>query len=323
MMNVKFTNPTHQAQFDENGYVLMNLLSSDELETCKALADKYIPTDAKGIYTNIFYLSTEENLLIGKTICDIVQPHLSKILPEYKATAATFIAKEGGAEKTNFCLHQDASVVDEKKFTTLGLWIPLIDTNKENGGLCILPGSHVGNPFTIRSAQSPSIEIKIDEQFEPFIGYLEVKAGQAIIFSHQLLHGSPANLSSKRRIIIHAGLVPQNAQEMYFMRDLKGQIQILATEQDFYYDGFLSVWKGEIPNTAKVIGKLASFPPQLTHEHVLANMRKKRGIETPMPKHSIHSEKDSNFQVHEQSSSSNKKMGLKQWLSALVSKFIS
>lgn len=283
-MQVKFSAPAHQAHYDEKGYVIVDLLSPEELARCRSLAERYIPTDAKGIYTNVFFLSYEENMAIGHQIADIFLPHLERILPGYMTLAATFIVKGAEPENTHFCLHQDATVVDEQTHTTLGLWVPVVDTARDNGGLCVLPGSNRGNPFTIRSAHSPSLEIEIDEEVEPYVEYLDIKAGQGIIFSHQLFHGSPANLSGKQRPIIHAGLVPLGVQHKYYMIDRSGQKRVLETPLDFYYNGLREVIQGDIPANTRIIADLDEFPPRLTREFVMENTRKRLGHRPPAPK---------------------------------------
>lgn len=262
----------------------MDFLSPEELTACQEMAASYIPEDAEGIYTNVFFLAPEENIAIGERISEIFIPHLERVLPGYAPLAATFIVKGSNPEKTNFCLHQDATVVDEHTHTTLGLWVPVVDTHRENGGLCVLPGSNQGNPYTIRSAHSPSLEITIDEEVEPYVEYLDIKAGQGIIFSHQLFHGSPSNLSGKQRPIIHAGIVPKGVRHMYFMKDNTGQRRILETGPNFYYDGLRNVIAGEIPPTTRIIEDIESFPPPLTREFVMENTRKRLGYREPLPK---------------------------------------
>jgi hypothetical protein len=283
-MQVKFSDPSHQAHYDEKGYVIVDLLSQEELARCRSLAERHIPTDAKGIYTNVFFLSYEDNMAIGHELADIFLPHLERALPGYMTLAATFIVKGAEPENTHFCLHQDATVVDEHTHTTLGLWVPVVDTHRENGGLCVLPGSNRGNPFTIRSAHSPSLEIEIDEEVEPYVEYLDIKAGQGIIFSHQLFHGSPSNLSGKQRPIIHAGLVPVGVQHKYYMIDRSGQKRVLETPLDFYYNGLREVIQGDIPSNTRIIADLDEFPPRLTREFVMENTRKRLGNRPPAPK---------------------------------------
>ena len=285
-MEVKFTDPAHQAHYDEKGYVILDLLNEQELEECRAMAQQYIPTDAKGIYTNVFFLGYEENMAISQRFIEIFQPYLDKMMPNYKSLAATFIVKGADPENTNFTLHQDATVVDERTHTTLGLWVPIIDTTRINGGLCVLPGSNKDNPYTIRSAHSPSLEIPIDEEIEPYVEYLDIKAGQGIIFSHQLFHGSPSNLSGQQRPIIHAGLVPKGVRYMYYMKDKNGRKCVLETPDDFYYKGLREVIQGDIPENVPVIGEIDDFPPRLTREFVLENTRKRLGYRAPLSKES-------------------------------------
>jgi hypothetical protein len=212
--------------------------------------------------------------------------------------AATFIVKGAEPENTHFCLHQDATVVDEHTHTTMGLWVPVVDTGRENGGLCVLPGSNQGNPYTIRSAHSPSLEIEIDEEVEPYVEYLDIKAGQGIIFSHQLFHGSPSNLSGKQRPIIHAGLVPMGVRHMYYMIDKSGQKRVLETPLDFYYNGLREVIQGDIPTNTRIIGDLDEFPPRLTREFVMENTRKRLGYRTPIARPQAASQDKQSVSAH-------------------------
>ena len=45
-------------------------------------------------------------------------------------------------DSTEFPLHQDWNIVDEKKYISLFFWAPIDVTNEENGTIYLIEGSH-------------------------------------------------------------------------------------------------------------------------------------------------------------------------------------
>ena len=72
----------------------------------------------------------------------------------------------------------------------------LTDVNPGDGGLCLIPGSHKGN-FSCPES------VKRYEQYQEFVKPITCKAGDAVIFTEAVTHGTiPWQASHQRRSIL-------------------------------------------------------------------------------------------------------------------------
>ncbi|MGI8936857.1 MAG: phytanoyl-CoA dioxygenase family protein [Iamia sp.] len=114
--------------------------------------------------------------------------------------------------------HQDFSIVDERRWTSLYLWVPLVDTDATNGTLNVLPGSH---RFTnrVRSRHVPA-------RFDPVLGEVEAastrldcRAGELVLMTSGVIHFSPPNRSADVRLAAHGILKPVAAPLLFYYAD--------------------------------------------------------------------------------------------------------
>ena len=106
-------------------------------------------------------------------------------------------------------LHQDWSVVEEDKYQTLFVWCPLIDVSVLNGGLFVLPGSH--RYFaSLRSGSYPSNRYVLPAGLARLHQGHPLKAGEAILYSDALFHGSHANNGTRDRIVVTARVMERD-----------------------------------------------------------------------------------------------------------------
>jgi len=93
--------------------------------------------------------------------------------------------------------HQDDFYVKGNN-EELTAWIPLFDTNVQQGALQVMPGSHKKEkiPHTYLSVGKKSLPSAI---YENEIRYVEMKRGDVLFFSSFLLHASSLNFSDEIR----------------------------------------------------------------------------------------------------------------------------
>lgn len=118
-------------------------------------------------------------------------------------------------------LHQDSHYLPNEPDTLTACWLAMSDTDAENGGLCVVPGSHRNGLHTTRKATNSkdhqvweSVFLMRDrsgreweQQFYSFeiegldlrtVVNLEVPKGSGVIFSSHTIHGSYGNKSPNR-----------------------------------------------------------------------------------------------------------------------------
>lgn len=97
--------------------------------------------------------------------------------------------------------HQDWRSM-QGSLNSVVIWIPLIDINKNSGALEILPGSHLDGLRTDHIENGFGMVSLSETEKERLIS-VEVKTGDALLFSSFLIHQSGDNVTDKPRWSCH------------------------------------------------------------------------------------------------------------------------
>jgi hypothetical protein len=271
-----FRNQSLNDEFIRNGYLIIDLLDAPSVKRIYDFFELNAPEHFEGTYSSVFFWNESLNKEISDLSNEIIQPVIQEYLNEWFLEGASFITKyPSEKESSDFGLHQDFNMLDEQEVPSIGLWIPLIDTHKDNGGLCVLPGSHLKFAGTIRGANLPSQYIRISPEVEKKVTFLDVKAGQACFFFHSLFHGSLNNSSKNPRVIMHAGLFPKNSVPIHYLEvsDELGNktIEKLKFNRLDYYKNINAYLANPKSFPHEVIGIQEIYTPKPTMEEVLAD----------------------------------------------------
>ena len=132
-----------------------------------------------------------------------------------------YLEKHPGEAAKGTALHQDTHYLPNEPNTLMACWLALTDTDEENGGLCVLPGSHTGGlHVTHKSASLKDHQVwesehlmrdragkewrqtfysfEIDGIDRSMMKFLGVTAGAGVFFTGMTVHGSYANRSASR-----------------------------------------------------------------------------------------------------------------------------
>lgn len=127
--------------------------------------------------------------------------------PELFADQALLKPPGGGREKP---WHQDNAYFDVRPGApVVGLWIALDETDAGNGCMHVIAGSHRTGPlvhFNRRDFQLCDTDVRRDEVLA-----VPLHPGGCLVFDGLLHHGTPANLSSRRRWALQLHYAPADA----------------------------------------------------------------------------------------------------------------
>lgn len=146
----------------------------------------------------------------------------------------TFMSK-GCEGETTFPMHQDPSLIDEKNWTPLTFWIPLVDVDENNGCIYAVPGSHLlssqPRPSFAQFGYPDQATILHEKHTTP----VAMRAGQMLVFHSGMIHTSPPNRTQSLRIAAAGVMVPDKA-ELQFCRINESQevLETFAVEDSFY-----------------------------------------------------------------------------------------
>jgi ectoine hydroxylase-related dioxygenase (phytanoyl-CoA dioxygenase family) len=226
----------------DKGYVVIPFLVTDEIRAIQNYYDNTYKTLQTPFHTTHFStnfeLKRDVNSFLIKTCERAIRQNFQD---NYMAIFANFMVKEGGGQNP-MPLHADWSYVDEEEHSSYSLWIPLIDTNLENGCFSVIPFSHHLSHH-IRGPRILQWNFPTNEEIINKFGVpLPLKAGYAIVFNHRLLHYSGSNLTSQRRVAFNISLVPTNTELLHYAVP-EGETKILKftpQNQEFFicYNNF-------------------------------------------------------------------------------------
>ena len=233
-MHLKFKNAVFQKQIEEQGYVQFPLLTKPEVEELLSQYKTGMTDEKSGFHCTMFSRESGYRKSVDKLIKESFSERLTDNIEGAKMLYANFMVKEPD-EGSDFFVHQDWTYVDETKTRSWAIWVPLVDLTDENGALCVVPCSHrMKNIY-----RGPGIAAALDglhglirnELGKP----LKLKAGEAVVWDHRLVHYSPANVSSDSRVAATVVLVPEG-EEVVHCRAEGGELEvgIYQTETEFY-----------------------------------------------------------------------------------------
>ena len=256
-----FRDPELQQRFATDGFLVMPLLSESEVETLLELFASIRPTgEMIGIYTNFHDNSLAENLSVDRVITEVFEKYVDDLFQDCYLAGGSFFVKGTDLDSQSIP-HQDWNCVDESAYTSLNIWCPLIDVDGHNGALQVIRGSH--HRFdTIRSITIPSTNFSLDE-IAPFMVELPMRAGDAVIYAHDLFHASRPNASGHVRPVAVAAVLPNGADHIHYYRapdSTEPVAEVLKVDRSFYYTDLKSHYSGVRPAGLESLGTVTFDP---------------------------------------------------------------
>jgi len=241
----------------QKGYAIVPFLNAKEIKQLTDFFYQNHPALPDGMYASSHAGDFAFRKKMNEEIKNICARAMEVAFQNATPLGSTFMVKSKG-ENGSLHPHQDWSIVDEKEFNSYNIWLPLVDVNEQNGTLLILPDSH--NMFdNIRGLNIPSSFENVMQQVWQYLVPINMKAGEALVYDHRLLHASNINKTTTPRLVVVYGLIPSAANMRYhFGRD--GQIEEYECTPDFYFNE--NITQG--PTGLKILKSIANNNPVVT-----------------------------------------------------------
>lgn len=203
-------------ELEENGYtVLKSIIKIDELSSNHAINEiLHAALKSKSFYYSLLSNSKEINVVFSSVITSQFQQVLSPVFANHRFLAGCFYVKPA-KEYSEFHLHQDISVTDEKHFTPITVWAPLVDTDETSGGMFFIKGSHKYFD-NIRSHSYKSAHYSLKEIGRENVESVIVGKGDILLFNPAVWHGSFPNVHSHARGVFVCNILPDEAPFYYY-----------------------------------------------------------------------------------------------------------
>lgn len=238
-----FASESANSALQANGYAVVSFLSYDETKQLTDFFYSHHPFLPEGMYASSHSPDFNFRKKMNEEIKRVCQRALKETFADALPLGATFMVKSKG-ENGSLHPHQDWSIVDETKFHSYNIWLPLVDVSEKNGTLLILPGSH--KLFNnIRGLNIPSSFEKVEEAVWQYMVPIQLKAGEALVYDHRLLHASGTNKTEEPRLVIVYGIIPANAEMRYYYGH-NGNIEEYACTPEFYFNENITSGPGNL-----------------------------------------------------------------------------
>lgn len=193
-------------QWQEQGFLRLGRIASEaELEALRReerrfrLQLGYGAADNQTLRVNVQLCHRSEPVRRFCTQGPQVEAVVQLLGPDVCLTHQQFVTKlpDGTSQHSDIPMHQDNGYGRLDPMNDVTVWMPLVDTGPDNGGLQIVPGSHrLGLLEHGASAVNPVLleALPLDETVS-----LALAAGEAVAFTGLTLHGSGPNHSRHDR----------------------------------------------------------------------------------------------------------------------------
>lgn len=255
-------------QLYDEGFAVVPFLNAADLETLRAVyhREHSISSETGGIFYSLYSQDLDYRQRVNAEVGAVMEPRLQAFFHSYKTVLNGFIIKVPGP-KSGFLIHQDTTGLDESKYSTLSVWVPLWDIGPDDGAMCMVRRTHkMFYPYRGISFAFPfdNIHSTVKRYLEP----VYMKAGEALIFDQRTLHASLPNKSDKNRVVVVSGLFPQEAGfTMCYRESDTAPIELYRQADDFIlkYPRFMHDCRSR-PIAGEKIGEI-DFPiPMMTAE---------------------------------------------------------
>ncbi len=222
---------TLEKNLSEHGWVKVTFL--DQL-TVSALTEFYLQRQNFQKRAGLHFSLASNNYQFRKEVNDAISSAFSKksnqLFVDYRMLYGNFMIKEPGLEG-NFPLHQDWTYVNEPQFRSVAVWVALTDTDEQKGCLQFVEQSHLwGN-----TARGPGLSWKFENvttELRQKLFPVPLKAGEALIWDHRLIHASNPNTAPHARLAATAIYIPCEAEAIHFVKKFEPQEKMCRYKVD-------------------------------------------------------------------------------------------
>jgi len=255
-----FKNTLLEETFRKSGYVVVDFMNSEEVQQVEAIVDSLreerleIDVNIEASYKLSFFVDNPEyRKRVFDRISDFCQPLLDAYLNDYEPLMVNTFDKEPGSGEVP--VHQNWTFVDEERYRSVSIWIPLVDVTRENGTMELVPGSHLGVSL-FRGPLIPWVFSDIvDTIKQKYMVPLNLKVGQAAIIDDAILHYTSQNDTETIRATVQIIAKPQEASAIHYHRPSEDSqhLEVFEINSDFFQ-------RFKMYSTPEGVPKLAEIP---------------------------------------------------------------
>lgn len=203
-----------RARYDEEGFVVVpSVLDRALVQEAQAHVDWLLAKNPGAQPEHLDHHLMRDDpfwlrLISDDRLLDVAEAFIG---PDIAVFASHYICKPPGNRKA-VLWHQDGSYWPLDPMNVVTLWLAVTDSKAENGCMRVIPRSHLGARFEVRSRDDvPNLldsgidEAELDESEAKDV---ELEAGDVSIHHPELVHGSNLNTSDRWRMGLTIRYIP-------------------------------------------------------------------------------------------------------------------
>jgi len=243
-------NNTLQSDFDQNGFLVLDVLPPSEIAALKNIVSEYDYMPDSHFHYSLIANDFDFNKRLQTSIKDVLSNFYLSHFQNFRTLNESLLIKPADT-KDDLDLHQDWSIVDESIFNCLTLWIPLSDVNEQNGSLFILPCSHrwFNN---IRSSSLPTPRIKSTEELLAICQPVHLKCGQILLFHPAVLHGSYPNTQQENRVVVTGNVIDERADFIHYRKASDNEVAMMQLSDETFLMDLKYMANGTLNNLTEI-----------------------------------------------------------------------
>jgi ectoine hydroxylase-related dioxygenase (phytanoyl-CoA dioxygenase family) len=224
----------YRQALDEMGFCVIPLFTSEQMENIRSLYQKFAQANpVTGLKANHSKVKPEMSIQLSDSIKEIVLPSLESWFRDFNFFVGGFMVNEANTSE-EFPLHQDWNIVDEVKYTSYQIWIPLELSHPNDGGMYLLPGSHRFY-HNYRSGSYNIPKTDTDEKLASLVTDMIIAPGQGLVYHNSLFHASYPNTSNQNKISALVSIYQKNAPLIYYHKNtLENCSEIYGINEDVF-----------------------------------------------------------------------------------------
>jgi hypothetical protein len=224
-------NVTQNSELQKEGFVVLPFLNASEISELVSFFNQKITLSEGDFYATAHDKDIYFRNEMSNKIVEVIQAKVDSYFKNHELLGASYIVKSKGLSQA-LQPHQDWNIVDESSHRSYNIWIPLVDLNEKNGAILVMPKSHswiVNYRHSSISCSFQKVHQHIWENMKP----LFLKAGEALVYDHALLHASMPNVSQNDRIACACGIIPNDASMRFYWNN-NGKVEEYESSKEFF-----------------------------------------------------------------------------------------
>lgn len=276
-MRPVFVSEDLNKKMEDNGYVILpEMLNQEEINDFLNFQEKMPLSNNKSFYTSHWSENKDYRKSIDAKIKPILFDKVKSIFKGYRPIYSYFLVKLPG-DKGLVSVHQDWNLVDESKYRGITLWIPLVDTNLQNGSFQIIEKSHQFLHQIRGSNTHFPYRSHLNEIHRDLLTNINLDKGSILAFDHRLAHASLPNFTKESRVALGLVLIPEEVDMVHYYFDPKKkskQLNLYKVDDDFLIEFGLY----DIPSKYKLLDTIDFTNPILPIENLYTSYYLHKGI---------------------------------------------